>query len=326
MYCRMFRTSDFPVCAALVEPGFEVPAVLREALPALWHRLFVAGQLHGAVVVDPDMSGPESIAAFSTSVFLDEAFVADYLRAPSPYPAALVYEHILAGRSPVLATKDLPAANSSGSLNALILHFAIRHPSPSDDRGRAVLSVFHSVFRLFFVGYRMRRVLQEAYGAEQLPFFAAGGFLLKSDYPGHVEQDGVPAAPGDVRPYLMGLYRDDPETRFLGSQLSYAFQYSEPHFHFSAGEQRVLLRALMDESDEAIADALAISHDAVKKTWRRIHDRVVDGVGSAPELLDGVAAVAATRGKERRRHLLQYVRYHLEELRPVARLGGSRPR
>ena len=315
MHCRMFRADDFPVCAALVEPGLQLPAAIREALPSLWHRLFVAGQLHGAVVVDPDVSGPESIAACSMSVFLDEAFVADYLRTPSPHLAALVYEQILAGRSPVLATKDLPAANSSGNVNSLILHFKLRHPTPSDDRGRAVLAVFHSVFRLFFVGYRMKRILQEAYGAEQLPFFAAGGFLLKSDY-------GAAAPSGEARPYLMGLYRDDPETRYLGSQLSYVFQYSAPHFHFSAGEQRVLLRALMDESDESISEALAISPDAVKKTWRRIHDRVADVVASAPELGDDVADVAATRGKERRRHLLGYVRYHLEELRPVARLGA----
>ena len=259
-------------------------------------------------------------------VFIDEPFVSDYLRAPSPHPAALVYERILAGRSPVLATKDLATANASGNLNLLILHFRIRHPTLHDDRARAVLTVFQSSFRLSYEGYRMKRVLQEAYGAEQLPFFTAGGFLLKSDYGGHVERSGVQTPAGELRPYLMGVYRDDPHIRFLGTELSYLFQYVEPRFHFSAAEQRVLLRALMDESDEAISDALAISHDAVKKTWRRIHDRVVDVVATAPELFDDVVDVDTTRGKERRRRLLQYIRYHLEELRPVARLGRSRSR
>lgn len=320
MYCRLFRSSDFEVCAPLVEPGFRIPAALRAALPSLWRRLFVAGQLHGGVVVDPDIAGPESIVAFSMSVFVDEIFVTDYLRAPSPYPAALVYERILAGRSPVLATKDLPASNSSGNMNLLILHFRIRDNStPHDDRGRAVLAVFQSSFLLSYVGYRMKRVLQEAYGSEQLPFFTAGGFLLKSDYRSHVEPDGVQTPPGELRPYLMGVYRDDPHTRYLGTQLSYLFHYVEPRFNFSTGEQRVLLRALMDESDEAISDALAISHDAVKKTWRRIHDRVVDVVATAPELFDDVGDVSTTRGKEKRRRLLQYVRHHLEELRPFAR-------
>lgn len=42
------------------------------------------------------------------AVFVDDAFVTDYLRAPSSYPAVRVYEHMLAGRSPVLATKDRP--------------------------------------------------------------------------------------------------------------------------------------------------------------------------------------------------------------------------
>ncbi|MBI4266582.1 MAG: hypothetical protein HY657_19610, partial [Acidobacteria bacterium] len=220
------------------------------------------------------------------SVFLDEAFVTDYLQAPSPYPAALVYQRILAGRSPVLTTKDLPASNSSGNMNLLILHFRLRHPTTNDDRARAVLTVFQSSFLLFFRGYRMRRVLQEAYGSEQLPFFTAGGFLLKSDYGSPVEQDGVQTPPGELRPYLMGVCRDDPHTRYLGTQVSYLFQWVEPRFYFSAAEQRVLLRALMDESDETISDALAISHDAVKKTWRRIHDRVVDVVAAAAELFD----------------------------------------
>ena len=156
----------------------------------------------------------------------------------------------------------------------------------------------------------MRRVLQEAYGAEQLPFFTAGGFLLKSDYRRHVEQAGVQTPPGELRPYLMGVYRDDPHTRYLGTGLSYLFQWVEP---------RVLLRALMDESDEAISDTLAISHDAIKKTWRRIHDRVVDVVATAPDVFDDLVDADATRGKEKRRRLLHYLRYHLEELRPVAR-------
>ena len=319
MYFRLFRSSDLPVCAPLVEPGFKVSAALRAALPALWQRLFVGEQLHGGVVVDPDLSGPESIVAFSMGVFVDDAFVTDYLRAPSPYPAALVYEHILAGRSPVLATKDVAASNSSGNLNLLILHFRIRHPTLDDDRARAVLTLFQSSFRLSYEGYHMKRVLQEAYGAEQLPFFTAGGFLLKSDYASHAEQGGVQTPPGEPRPYLMGVYRDDPHTRYLGAQVSYLFQHVEPRFHFSAAEQRVLLRALMDESDEAISDTLAISHDAVKKTWRRIHDRVVDVVATAPDLFDDLVDADATRGKETRRRLLHYLRYHLEELRPVAR-------
>jgi hypothetical protein len=319
MYHRLFRASDFPVCAPLVEPGFQVSAGLKAALPSLWQRLFLAGQLHGGVVVDPEVSGPESIAAFSMCVFVDEAFIADYLRAPTPYPAGLVYERILAGRSPVLTTKALPAANSSGNMNLLILHFRTRNPLLDNDRARAVVAAFQSSFLLFFAGYRMRRVLQEAYGAEQLPFFTAGGFLMKSDYGSYLQQEGVQPAPDEQRPYLMGVYRDDPHTRYLGAQLSYLFQYVEPRFHFSAAEQRVLLRALMDESDETISDALAISHDAVKKTWRRIHDRVVNVAATVPELSDDVGDLDTTRGKERRRRLLQYVRHHLEELRPVAR-------
>ena len=312
MYCRLYRSSDFSACSGLLGRGLTIPRTLREALPSIWRRLFIAGQVHGGVVIDPNAPGPESIASFAMCVFVDEGFVTNYLGAPSPYPSTLVYERILADRSPILPMKDVAAANSSGTLNLLILHFGLRHP-PESERGLAAIAVSHSGFRLFFVGYRIGRVLQEAYGPEQLPFFTAGGFFLKSDYRKYFERHGHAAPAEELHPYLMGLYRSDPESRYPGTGLSYLFQHADPRFGFSAGEQRVLLHAVMDESDDTISDALSISHDAVKKTWRRIHERVM---AVMPDLYGEDAEIDATRGKERRRRLLHYLRYHLEELRP----------
>jgi hypothetical protein len=60
-----------------------------------------------------------------------------------------------------------------------------------------------------------------------------------------------------------------------------------------------------------------VSLDAVKKSWRAIYERV-DTV--APRLLGArvVTGEVPHRHAERRRHLLDYLRTHLEELRPVA--------
>jgi hypothetical protein len=57
----------------------------------------------------------------------------------------------------------------------------------------------------------------------------------------------------------------------------------------------------------------------VKKRWHAIYDRVadVDSELLPPPVADGV--YSSSRGAERRRHLLNYLRQHPEELRPFER-------
>ena len=78
----------------------------------------------------------------------------------------------------------------------------------------------------------------------------------------------------------------------------------------------MLARAVMDEGDDDVADALGVTDDAVKKTWRRVYERVA---AVDPDLLGGIADRSGlTRGKEKRRRLVRHLRFHLEELRPHA--------
>src|SRR4029434_3747884 len=89
----------------------------------------------------------------------------------------------------------------------------------------------------------------------------------------------------------------------------------------------LLQRALMGETCENLAKSLSISRWTVKKRWHAIYDRVLD---VDKELLPPPVAYgsrASSRGAERRRHLLNYLRQHLEELRPYEspqRLRGVR--
>jgi hypothetical protein len=312
MVYRSLRDAALDRCTTMVNPALELSARTRAALPALWRRLLSAGQLYGGIVVDEDREGDAALLACGMTVFVNERFVDDYLRAPSPYPAAIVYERLLENRSPVLDVRQVAVANAAAELNLLILHFGARQPAPHDDRGRATVATAQEGFRRTHIGYRLKRVLAEAYGPE-VPFYRAGGFLVKDDYTRFYATAPVPAP--ERRPYLVGMFADDPESRITGSTLSYLFQRNEPRFHFSPAEQRVLSRAVMDDSDTEIAAALDVSNDTVKKTWLRVHQRVA---AVAPELARD-APDALTRGKERRRRLIHYLRYHPEELRPFAR-------
>jgi hypothetical protein len=72
----------------------------------------------------------------------------------------------------------------------------------------------------------------------------------------------------------------------------------------------------MGETCEKLATSLSLSPWTVKKRWAVIYERVtdVDSELLPPPIACG--ARASSRGAERRRHLLNYLRQHLEELRP----------
>jgi len=69
-------------------------------------------------------------------------------------------------------------------------------------------------------------------------------------------------------------------------------------------------------TDEELADELAISLSAVKKAWRSVYDRAAKALPR--DLPDRTTEdIKAKRGKEKKQHLLAYLRGHMEELRPV---------
>jgi len=104
-----------------------------------------------------------------------------------------------------------------------------------------------------------------------------------------------------------------------GSHLSSFFVYTPPRFNFNPSEQMLLNHSLMGETSEQLARSLFISTWTVKKRWHAIYQRVADV--DAELLLPPVTNTpdATGRGTERRRHLLHYLRQHLEELRPLSR-------
>ena len=286
-------------------------------MPSLWSRLLVAGQLHGGAMVDPHPSHAGSVVGFGLSVFVDNAFVEEYFRAPRPYLSALVYDRMLTDRSPVLTREALRLANTDGTLNLLVLHFGMRESDPPTSRELEIVEKGRLGFRLTHEGYRVRRVMQEVYGSLGLAYMKAGGFRLACDFSAYyADRAGIEPTPA-MHPYLMAIAQDDPESRLPGSAVSYMFQHVNPRFAFAPAEQRVLFRTLMDETDETVSDRLGVSRDTVKKVWRRIYQRVA-AVDS--ELLEGGDQSGDPHlmagGRERRLRLLRYLRYHLEELRP----------
>jgi DNA-binding CsgD family transcriptional regulator len=105
--------------------------------------------------------------------------------------------------------------------------------------------------------------------------------------------------------------------------LSSLFHPPSPQIGFSPSEQRVLVHALLNQSDAEIARRLGLSLDAVKKVWRRIYDRVSRRL---PYLVADERKSGRGRSSEKRRHVLEHVRAHPEEVRPTIRSGRENPR
>jgi hypothetical protein len=306
---RLLTENDLATGARLVHQAFAPRTVARAELPEIWLRLLRAEQLLGGVIAD-HAGGKHEIVAFSAAVFVAERFVDEVLGAPRPFLAAHVYEAIRAGRSPVLDLEGVRRANSGDGLNLVILHYGQTDWNLANPRTRAILKAGHTGFPLVFDGYQLNRILEEVF-PDQLAAKLAAGFLIKSTYGRDVEPGR-----GDA-PVLVGLFRDDPASRLPGSTAASAFHYRPPRFFFSPSEQRLLGRAAFDDADDrAIAERLDVSTDAIRQTWRRIYSRVaaVDvSVLGINVLSDGRFG---TRGPEKRRHLLEYLRFHPEELRP----------
>jgi hypothetical protein len=320
MRLRPFTASNLHHCADLLTPGFVIDEPLRRRLPEIWQSLNRSHVLLGSVIEDSTTpAGPP--VGYGMSVFLQPAFVDECLRRGEPYLAAQVYAAIEAGRSPVRSVGDAARANAREGLDLLILQYWQQDIEPGHPRGQAIMAAGHTSFRLAHEGFRINRALWEAFTTQQAALLRAGGFLLKHDY------GPPPGADPEACRQLMGLYRDDPESQVLGSPASLLFRTPAPRFAFSLAEQRLLHSCLLDGADQGHATGRSLN--TVKKMWQSIYARVEE---IDPEVL-GVGGEAGdaesfTRGPEKRRHLLSYLRFHLDELRPLAKpreRTGPRP-
>jgi len=90
--------------------------------------------------------------------------------------------------------------------------------------------------------------------------------------------------------------------------------FQPPRCGFTAREQHGLLLALDGKTDEGIARALGISNSSAKRLFRSIHEKAERVLSM--EDIGGIPLKPGSRGAEVRRHLLNFVRQHPNELRP----------
>ena len=266
---------------------------------------------------DPLKPYPRRIEGFGASVFVDDAFVDEFLGEERNYLDAALYERIARGPSPVLPPKRIAEANSGNGLNLVVLSFGLRDHDLSNPMTQRVLQMGSTAFYALHAGFRLKTVLNEVYGTQAAEYMKAGGFRLQTS----AARAG--SANGSVsQPHLFVLRRAWVQPGAIDT-LSSLFHPPSPQIGFSPSEQRVLVHALLNQSDAEIARRLGLSLDAVKKVWRRIYDRVSRRL---PYLVADERKSDRGRSSEKRRHVLEHVRAHPEEVRPTIRSGRENPR
>jgi hypothetical protein len=156
------------------------------------------------------------------------------------------------------------------------------------------VSVVYDAWQFFVKGFELKGIWQENASPHHDATLTAAGYRVARKF----ERNTTDVVT------LFHTSRTDAEGSLIGSVMT----TPPPVFGFSRAEQRLLECALLDQTDQEVAEVLQVTPDAIKKRWRSINARVND---REPATLAGVTSAIG-----RRRAILGRIRPRLEELRP----------
>ena len=312
--------ADLAGCFRVCYPAFGYPRGPMGSIAGELRRLWDHPATFARVVEDRerqpgDQERPQGgyVVGYWDAVFVTDAH-ACWARADMP---PFVNRHLTpgppCGSGALLNERAIAEALAGEGLTLLVTHWGWDTGLPDADR----LRVQERLSREFFAalrGYNVREVLTEVVGHDLYRLAVGLGYRLRRGYgedPGRrVEGEA------DLRPFLVGASREEAG---LGEWISPAFVFTPPRLGFTARQRALLAWALRHGSDAGFGAAQepALSAGGVKKRWDEVFARVerAQRAGGLPPLLP--EAGVGTRGPERRRRLLEYLREHPEELRPA---------
>ena len=324
LIARKGTVEDLAECCALHE-SLRLPYTKRSwrNLPEMWRTLLSRGAMQLCVVTNRARLVGSRIISFSAVLFVTDEFCSEARSKLRPYLGVELAQQYLSGELPVLNREQIAHANTGDGLNVITCFEGWAHDGLLPEELLAVRTKQSEAFHLALNGYRVKEFLANPIGQETSQWILNAGARLRCNYSNYFENDPGPERVLSTRPWLLGLTREEALAN-PGSDIASLFIYTPPRFHFTRS-QRVLLRhALRGETCDQLAASLCLSPWTVKKRWHAIYERVTD---VDYELLPppiSYGAHVSSRGAERRRHLLNYLRQHSEELRPYEPLARRR--
>jgi hypothetical protein len=323
---RAMRPGDVPECVDIIANHPVLgPRYGRDIdlLCDVWLRL-LSSEAQVTTVLFPNESSDAPVCLFGWAVFVRDEFLREIKNMPQFWVGPDLVRRLSRSESPILTDSELLEANSRGGLNLLVWEGCIAKGYENDgELQRRMMEGFIERHR----GYFLKEVIAtQCEDAERLAFTLKTGGALWDPTAGRY------AEPGEIskkslseiasHPHLVGLTREmelNRQNDWGASWVGALFDYHPPKLALSRGEQRLLSSALSGATDEHLAAMLGISLSAVKKHWVSIYLRVDDHLSGLTADPGRSHLPAGSRGKEKRRRLLEYLRKHPEELRPVSR-------
>ncbi len=316
---RPMRPKDVAECAEIIARhpviGPRYGSAISDLRPA-WLRLLESEAKVARVLEEVD--GTRATICFvGVSVFVRDDFVRELKTPPLFWVGRELARRIMRGDSPLLTDRQVREANSCGGLTAVVWEGCIRPGYESHTEvHRKMLSVFIEEHR----GYHWKEAISSQMESVDRLLWTlnSGGLFWDPGLGRYIES--LAKEPLEIlrKPHILGVTREIEHQR-PGSWVGALFDYHPPQIGFSRGEQRLLLSALSGQTDEELSADLGTSASTVKNTWRSIYNRAASCLPELfPEYTRSDARISE-RGKEKKRHLLAYLREHPEELRPVSR-------
>ncbi|MFZ0574842.1 MAG: LuxR C-terminal-related transcriptional regulator [Candidatus Cybelea sp.] len=298
--------SDFRRCFPLLSSPFLCDRSEHDSLCAFWSEI-VSSQ-SGVAAVAAEADDPDAIVHFAFGVFVSDERVEEYRRCTSPCIARSLLAQWIAGEQPFLSLQEIARSNAGRGLNLVMTHYGHRRGDP-----RVYVANYESSRRVLR-GWNLRTYTVELFTEPERDDRAWGrdlGFRVLEYPPSKCRAAGIPM---ERAPFLWAASREEVKSD-AHYGLSLLFEtYAPPRFALTLREQQVLSLALDGGTDTSLARTANISESTVKKTFRTIYTKVARAgivdlrADDAPE----------QRGAETRRHLLNYVREHPQELRPYS--------
>jgi hypothetical protein len=307
---------DLAACYTLNQSlGLPYTEASWQALPDMWHTLLSKGALKVFLVEDRARPLGSRIVSFNAIVFVTNKFCSEARSKLPPYLSIQLTRRYLLHQLPVLNREQVARANARDGVNVVMCFEGWAQDGIWPEQFLVIREKQNEAFHLALRGYRIKEFLADPIESEMSQWMLDAGAHLRRDYSNYFRKHPLPVPKSRRRPWLVGLTKEEAFAH-PGSNIAALFIYAPPRFHFSRSQQMLLQHALMGETCETLAASLSISPWTVKKRWQAIYDRVtdVDSELLPPPIAYGVRA--SSRGAERRRHLLNYLRQHLEELRP----------
>jgi len=321
MTWRLAREDDLPECLAVNPAGMGHEFVGRQRAVLAWRTLLKLPSCSSVVVESNRPIAGHRMIGFGASAFVSPAFASAEIADPKPGLNARIISRIDAGHSVVLTEAELRHANTFGGLHLVVLYASWLRNLLAQEQIEEIKMHFAASFLELHAGYRLIQILTEATDTVDIEHgYSTGVHRLVSDFKEYHELH-----PGEFWNRDRCLFILDRESALsvTASIATILFHYKEPTLHLRKEDEQLLSAALRGMTDEELSEALNLQLSTVKKRWAAVFERVAK---TRPELLPELEPDSDrhTRGRQKRHHLLAYLRQHPEELRPVSQLSRTK--